>query len=87
MGDISWTTCRPTHHDAQVPGYELTKVQVGNVITQDLALKPFQVKALYMTANAASYAPLYNKMLEIADTTEINAVVLNVQTDPADCRL
>jgi hypothetical protein len=66
------------------PGYELTKVQVGNVVTQDIQLKPFVVKALYMTANAASYPPLYDHILKLADDTEINAIVLNVQTDPAD---
>ena len=32
------------------PGYALTKVPVGAVITQDVALQPFQVKALYVTA-------------------------------------
>jgi hypothetical protein len=66
------------------PGYQLTKIQPGNVMTADIQLKPFVVKALYMTANAASYDPLYNNILKIADETEINAIVLNVQTDPAD---
>ncbi len=66
------------------PGYTLTKVQVGNAVTQDVQLKPFVVKGLYMTANASSYPPLYDNIMKIADNTEINTIVLNVQTDPAD---
>src|SRR5207244_1055182 len=45
------------------PGYALTKVPVGAVITQDVALQPFQVKALYVTAPAVVYHPLIDHIL------------------------
>jgi hypothetical protein len=68
----------------KMPGYELTKVTVGQGGSQDVALKPFEVKALYMTAEASTYDPLYSNILKLIDTTELNAVVVNIQTDPAE---
>jgi hypothetical protein len=67
----------------KMPGYKLTKVTVGRTATQDQALDPFVVKAVYMTASAATYDPLYQPIIEAADKTEINAIVLNIQDDNA----
>jgi hypothetical protein len=67
----------------KMPGYKLTKVSVGRTSTQDQALDRFVVKALYLTANAAAYPPLYQPILDIADKSEINAIVLNIQDDSA----
>jgi len=71
------------HLTFKLPGYKLTHVQVGRTATQDLALAPFVVKALYLTASAATYAPLYQPIMDLADKSEINAIVLNIQDDKA----
>ncbi len=62
-------------------GYELTRVQVNNEATKDVALKQFHVKAVYFTAEFAATSDLINKQLAMVDSKEINAVVLNVQTN------
>jgi hypothetical protein len=67
----------------KMPGYKLTKVQPGRAASSDVALEPFHVKALYLTANAASYDPLFKPIMEAIDTTEVNAIVLNIQDDNA----
>lgn len=71
------------HLTFKMPGYKLTKAQVGQTSTQDMALQPFVAKALYLTANAATYDPLVKPIMELADKTEINAIVLNIQDDSA----
>jgi hypothetical protein len=71
------------HLTFKLPGYKLTKVQVGQTSTQDMALQPFVAKALYLTANAATYDPLVKPIMDLADSTEINAIVLNIQDDSA----
>jgi hypothetical protein len=65
----------------KMPGYKLTKVAVGRSTTQDQALQPFSAKALYLTASAANYPPLFQPIMDLADKSEINAIVLNIQDD------
>jgi len=67
----------------KLPGYKLVHVPLGRSAGADAALEPFVAKAIYMTANAAAYDPLYKPMMELADNTEINAIVLNIQDDTA----
>jgi len=67
----------------KMPGYKLAKVQAGKGASTDVALHPFVAKALYMTAGVATYDPLYKPILDLADKTEINAIVLNIQDDSA----
>ncbi|HUS13458.1 MAG TPA: putative glycoside hydrolase, partial [Chloroflexia bacterium] len=67
----------------KMPGYKLTKVPLTHATSQDVALEPFVVKALYMTAFGVSAPVLYDPIMDLADNTEINAVVLNIQDDSA----
>ncbi len=67
----------------KMPGYKLTHVPLGRSAGADVALEPFVVKALYMTAAAATYDPKYKPIMDLADNTEINAIVLNIQDDDA----
>ncbi len=67
----------------KMPGYKLIHVPLGRSAGADVALEPFVAKALYMTAAAATYDPLHGPIMDLADNTEINAIVLNIQDDNA----
>ncbi|MDQ2806627.1 MAG: putative glycoside hydrolase, partial [Chloroflexota bacterium] len=67
----------------KMPGYKLTHVPLGRSAGADVALEPFVAKALYLTANAATYDPLLKPIMDLADNSEINAIVLNIQDDSA----
>ena len=64
----------------KVPGFKLTKTPIDSA-QKDVALQPFQVNAIYLTANWASSPDLLEGTLNWVAKSRINAVVLNVQDD------
>lgn len=68
----------------KMPGYALTKMQVGPTSRKDVALEQFRAYAIYITANVAAYPEMFDELLAFIDESMINAVVLNVQNDNAD---
>lgn len=67
----------------KMPGYKLLKLAVDGP-KEDAALEQFRVQAFYMTANVASVKDLYDELLDFAQKSKFNAVVLNVQTDASE---
>jgi len=67
----------------KMPGYKLFKLAVDGP-KEDAALEEFRIQALYMTANIASVKDLYDELVDFAQKSMFNAVVLNVQTDASE---
>ncbi len=63
------------------PGYGHQRIQVGDQANLDITLKPFSVRATYLTFYGVGDQDLTNHILQLADTTEINAVVIDVKGD------
>jgi hypothetical protein len=61
-------------------GFKLTKTPIDGA-QKDVALEPFQVNAIYLTANWASSPDLLDGTLSWIAKSRINAVVVNVQDD------
>jgi hypothetical protein len=68
---------------ALVPGYRRATLEVTQHGGLDLALKRNEVKALYMTYFAIGHPSFRERMFHLLDTTELNAVVIDVKGDPA----
>jgi len=68
----------------KMPGYKLTKVPVGQTTTLDKALDPFKAEAIYVTANYAASPDLFDPLIEFAQKSRINSIVLNVQNDASE---
>jgi len=64
----------------KMPGYKLTKEPIDNA-AKDVAIDPFQLNAIYLTANWASSPDLLADTLNWISGTRINGIVLNVQDD------
>jgi hypothetical protein len=67
----------------KMPGYKLMKVP-ADTPRKDVALDPFKAEAIYITANVASVRPILDELLEWAQTSRINSIVLNVQNDASE---
>lgn len=68
------------------PGYRkaLVELKPGSV-PEKIELEPFQARALYVTAAIASAGPdVLNEYLDLIDTTELNALVVDLKSDLRD---
>jgi len=63
------------------PGYEEQRLPVANGQAAAAALEPKQIKALYWGTSELSDPAELDARIEIADRTEINAVVIDVKED------
>jgi hypothetical protein len=68
---------------ALLPGYKRGETQVeAGKLSAELALEPFEAKALYLKANLASYGmETVNKYYDMVDRTEANAMVIDIKSD------
>lgn len=60
-------------------GYSAVTADVPDSLKYDATLKVFLVKALYVSAETAANDAAWQHILDLADTTEINAVVLDLK--------
>ena len=67
------------------PGYrtQVMEIKPGELPTE-IAMEPFRVKALYVTAAVASIPNLLERYLELIDRTELNAIVVDLKSDLRD---
>ena len=74
---------RPTEGQLQVlaPGYRRARVDLAQHPGLDLQLQPMEVRAMYMTYFAIGGAEYRQDMYRMLDTTEVNAVVIDVKGD------
>ncbi len=74
---------RPASGVVQVlaPGYRRGQVDVGQGAALDVQLQPNTVRATYFNYFAAGNADYRQNLLNMLDTTEINAVVIDVKGD------
>ncbi len=66
---------------AIVPGYRRSQLDLATQRGLDLRLQPNEVKALYLTYYAIGHPDYVRRMFELLDTTELNAVVIDVKGD------
>jgi hypothetical protein len=64
-------------------GYARTQVDAGTLRrpNAEVSLTPFKPRALYLSMFGVASGPLRNAALRIADTTEINAFVIDIKGD------
>lgn len=67
------------------PGYlkQVVEIKPGNV-PSEIALEPFQAKALYITAAVASVPSYVDEYIDLIDKTELNAIVVDLKSDLRD---
>jgi hypothetical protein len=63
----------------KMPGYRLTEVQTGTEMEVDLAMEPFEARALYAPAAIFEAPGRLDEMLALLDRTEANAMVIDVK--------
>ncbi|MDA8217249.1 MAG: carboxypeptidase regulatory-like domain-containing protein, partial [Dehalococcoidales bacterium] len=62
-------------------GYEAAKVAVDRKTEQDVKLDPFVVRAAYLTYYGVGDDGLRNNVIDLIDSTELNAVVIDIKGD------
>lgn len=60
-------------------GFETTEADIPDNLNLDITMNPFRVKAIYVSAHIGALDDEWAKKVEIADTTEINAIVLDLK--------
>lgn len=67
------------------PGYKKAVVEIkpGELPTE-IALEPFKVKALYITAAVASVPSLVDEYIDLINRTELNALMVDLKSDLRD---
>jgi hypothetical protein len=63
------------------PGYRRTDVELGRGLPLAIRLEPFAVKGVYLTYYAVGDRGLRGNALELAEKTEVNALVIDVKGD------
>ena len=63
----------------KMPGYRLAEVQTGTDLQVDVALEPFEARALYAPAAIFEAPGRLDEMLALIDRTEVNAMVIDVK--------
>lgn len=63
----------------KAPGFSATSLPVDPTLRLDAKLTPIKVKAIYATANTASDAQSLDQLIKIAETTEVNALVVDLK--------
>ncbi|WP_347927384.1 putative glycoside hydrolase [Pseudomonas helvetica] len=66
---------------ARAPGYLRTEAKVSGDTPLTLALTPFRPKALYLSVFGVTNKTLRNNALSLAESSEINALVIDVKGD------
>ncbi len=66
------------------PGYRKLTLPIAAGMPTKLALEPFFTRALYVTAAVASNTDLFTEYLDLIDTTELNAIVIDLKSDLRD---
>ena len=54
---------------------------MGKVLTQDVTIQPFVARAIYMNADTVASPGKLQSLLNLIDTTELSAVVIDVKAD------
>lgn len=60
-------------------GYRLAEIPLDGSATKDVALQPFEARALYAPAAVFEGAGRLDAMLDLIDRTEVNAMVIDVK--------
>ena len=63
----------------KMPGFRLHEVSVGAAMEIDVALEPFQARALYAPSAVFEAPGRLDAMLDLIDRTEVNAMVIDVK--------
>ena len=63
----------------KMPGYRLHEMAVSDGVTADIALEPFEARALYAPAAIFEAPGRLDEMLALLDRTEANAMVIDVK--------
>jgi hypothetical protein len=63
----------------KMPGYRLVEVEVGDEMTKDLAMEPFEARALYAPSAIFEAPGRLDAMLDLIERTEANAMVIDVK--------
>lgn len=60
-------------------GYAEAELPIPDNLRVEVQLSPFRVKAIYVSAHVAALEDLWAEKLAIADSTEVNAIVLDLK--------
>ena len=63
----------------KMPGYRLGEIPIGGEATVDLAMEPFEARALYAPSAVFEAPGRLDEMLALLDRTEANALVIDVK--------
>ncbi|MGI8999549.1 MAG: putative glycoside hydrolase [Candidatus Limnocylindria bacterium] len=63
----------------KMPGYRLGEIVLGDEMTQDVAMQPFEARALYAPSAVFEAPGRLDEMLALLDRTEANALVIDVK--------
>ncbi len=63
----------------KAPGFVAISKPVDPTLRIDASLTPIHIKAIYATANTASDPELFDPLIKIADTTEVDAMVVDLK--------
>jgi hypothetical protein len=63
----------------KAPGFRLEELAIDGKPTRDVAMQPFQVRALYAPASVFEGAGHLDRMLSTIASTEVNAMVIDVK--------
>ena len=63
----------------KMPGYRLVELPVGDELERDIAMEPFEARALYAPSAVFEAPGRLDAMLELLDRTEANALVIDVK--------
>ncbi len=63
----------------KMPGYRLGEIPISGEATVDLAMEPFEARALYAPSAVFEAPGRLDEMLALLDRTEANALVIDVK--------
>ncbi|MGQ0607915.1 MAG: putative glycoside hydrolase, partial [Chloroflexota bacterium] len=63
----------------KMPGYRLGEILIGDEMTQDVAMQPFEARALYAPSAVFEAPGRLDEMLALLERTEANALVIDVK--------
>jgi hypothetical protein len=63
----------------KMPGFRLVELAIGDELDLDVALQPFEARALYAPGAVFEAPGRLDAILEIVDRTEVNALVIDVK--------
>src|SRR5439155_5278801 len=65
----------------KAPGYRAGRKHLDQTGPQNITLEPFTAKAIYVSASTVADQARFAGILQLADRSEINAVVIEVKKD------